>query len=276
MIYRMDKQHEVLATHAGCNNKDVSVIIGKMWPAESEQVKNLYRRKAEKGRREHALKYPDYKYAPLKKRATPSTRTPKVTSEGNTSKGKKRVAKYVPARHNDDEESEEEEEMEQLSDSTDATMSFSPRVGRPPDFPTSSSLAPAATDLFTSFPPSFGIGSPLWHSDASDLDSHMQGSSSSIGFPESAADSFAGGHGSTMFKVESIDPAYNAPLPLDMGLDEEMDGSVVMDDSALGQQSLGMLEDYCCPSYGLSEDFLMLDDIRFQEEKAGNNNEGHL
>ncbi|KAI8821622.1 uncharacterized protein EV422DRAFT_490216, partial [Fimicolochytrium jonesii] len=63
---RMDKQHEVLAKHAGANNKDISVIIGEMWRGESENVKEHYRRKAEQGRKDHALRYPGYKYTPLK------------------------------------------------------------------------------------------------------------------------------------------------------------------------------------------------------------------
>ncbi|KAI8593803.1 high mobility group box domain-containing protein, partial [Geranomyces variabilis] len=66
MTYRMEKQHEVLAHHAGANNKDISVIIGDMWRNESEPVKEYYRKKAELGRQEHALKYPDYKYTALK------------------------------------------------------------------------------------------------------------------------------------------------------------------------------------------------------------------
>ncbi|KAJ3141554.1 Casanova [Geranomyces variabilis] len=68
MTYRMEKQHEVLAHHAGANNKDISVIIGDMWRNESEPVKEYYRKKAELGRQEHALKYPDYKYTALKPR----------------------------------------------------------------------------------------------------------------------------------------------------------------------------------------------------------------
>lgn len=67
-IDRMEKQHEVMAKHEGVNNKDISVIIGEMWRNESAQVKEYYRQKAEMGRKNHMLKYPDYKYTPLKKR----------------------------------------------------------------------------------------------------------------------------------------------------------------------------------------------------------------
>ncbi|KAJ3167642.1 hypothetical protein HDU88_002088 [Geranomyces variabilis] len=72
MTYRMEKQHEVLAHHVGANNKDISVIIGDMWRKESEPVKEYYRKKAELGRQEHALKYPDYKYTALKPRKVSS------------------------------------------------------------------------------------------------------------------------------------------------------------------------------------------------------------
>ncbi|KAI9008411.1 high mobility group box domain-containing protein, partial [Gaertneriomyces semiglobifer] len=68
MTYRMEKQYQVLAENAGVNNKDISVIIGEMWRNEPEEVKEYYRKKAEIGRREHMLRYPDYKYTPLKKR----------------------------------------------------------------------------------------------------------------------------------------------------------------------------------------------------------------
>ncbi|KAJ3161093.1 hypothetical protein HDU86_007714 [Geranomyces michiganensis] len=70
ITYRMDKQHEVLAQHSGANNKDISVIIGDMWRNESEPVKEYYRQKAALGRKEHALKYPHYKYTALKPRKT--------------------------------------------------------------------------------------------------------------------------------------------------------------------------------------------------------------
>ncbi|KAJ3003777.1 hypothetical protein HKX48_001577 [Thoreauomyces humboldtii] len=70
MTYRMDKQHEVLATNEGANNKDISVIIGEMWRNESEPIKDYYRKKAELGRKEHAIRYPNYKYVALKKRST--------------------------------------------------------------------------------------------------------------------------------------------------------------------------------------------------------------
>ncbi|KAJ3279600.1 hypothetical protein HK104_001306 [Borealophlyctis nickersoniae] len=68
MTFRMDKQHEVLARHPGANNKDVSKIVGEMWRAAPEEVKDYYRKKAEQGRKEHMSRYPDYKYTPTKKR----------------------------------------------------------------------------------------------------------------------------------------------------------------------------------------------------------------
>ncbi|KAI9106051.1 high mobility group box domain-containing protein, partial [Phlyctochytrium arcticum] len=64
MTYRTEKQREVLQQHAGVNNKDVSIIIGEMWRNEPESVKEYYRQKAEIGRQDHAIRYPDYKYTP--------------------------------------------------------------------------------------------------------------------------------------------------------------------------------------------------------------------
>ncbi|KAJ3043926.1 hypothetical protein HDV00_003966 [Rhizophlyctis rosea] len=64
MTFRMDKQHEILAKHPGANHKDVSKLVGEMWRAAPEDVKEYYRKKAEQGRKEHMLRYPDYKYSP--------------------------------------------------------------------------------------------------------------------------------------------------------------------------------------------------------------------
>ncbi|KAK9710846.1 hypothetical protein K7432_008196 [Basidiobolus ranarum] len=78
MTYRKDKQKSNLDAHPGINNKEVSKIVGEMWRNESEDIKEFYRKKAEQGKRDHALKYPGYKYTPRKRqrRASPSEEIP--------------------------------------------------------------------------------------------------------------------------------------------------------------------------------------------------------
>ncbi|ORY01379.1 hypothetical protein K493DRAFT_209710, partial [Basidiobolus meristosporus CBS 931.73] len=67
MTYRKEKQKAILDAHPGINNKEVSKIVGEMWRNESEAVKEYYRKKAEQGKKEHALRYPGYKYTPRKR-----------------------------------------------------------------------------------------------------------------------------------------------------------------------------------------------------------------
>ena len=64
----MDKQHEILARHPGANHKDISKLVGEMWRAAPEHVKEHYRKRAEQGRKMHMMQYPDYKYSSTQRR----------------------------------------------------------------------------------------------------------------------------------------------------------------------------------------------------------------
>lgn len=66
MVYRQEKQAEIIQHHGRINNTTISEIAGFMWRAEDEEVKKAYREKAEHGKREHRRLYPDYKYSPKK------------------------------------------------------------------------------------------------------------------------------------------------------------------------------------------------------------------
>src|SRR6266498_348989 len=67
MAYREHVQHKILDDNPGMNNKDVSVIAANMWNNESDEVKQLWRERAQQLKIEHKIKYPDYKFAPKKK-----------------------------------------------------------------------------------------------------------------------------------------------------------------------------------------------------------------
>ncbi|PVU91441.1 hypothetical protein BB559_004131 [Furculomyces boomerangus] len=66
IIYRKEKQADVLKKNQGVSNKEISKIIGKMWREESQEVKDTYKGKAEVEKNNHKKKFPDYKYKPRK------------------------------------------------------------------------------------------------------------------------------------------------------------------------------------------------------------------
>ncbi|PVU89430.1 hypothetical protein BB559_005100 [Furculomyces boomerangus] len=66
ILYRKDKQESVIKSHSGVSNKEISVIIGKMWKSEPTDVKDKYKEMAEEEKRKHKKLYPDYKYQPRK------------------------------------------------------------------------------------------------------------------------------------------------------------------------------------------------------------------
>ncbi|KAJ3299778.1 hypothetical protein HK104_007056 [Borealophlyctis nickersoniae] len=66
MEYRAEKQPLILKQYTGSSSKDLSRIIADMWNAEPAEIKAVYQRRAERGRMEHRVRFPDYKYAPVK------------------------------------------------------------------------------------------------------------------------------------------------------------------------------------------------------------------
>jgi hypothetical protein len=67
MAYRKVMQKRLKETHKGMNNKQVSVIIGKMWANEPQSTKDQFKKLADECKRQHAIKYPGYKYRPKRK-----------------------------------------------------------------------------------------------------------------------------------------------------------------------------------------------------------------
>ncbi|KAI7908114.1 uncharacterized protein BX663DRAFT_539461 [Cokeromyces recurvatus] len=70
LLYRLEKQKEIVAKCFGANHRDISKIIAKWWKEASDEEKKYYREKSRIAKLEHSKIYPNYKYAP-KKKTTP-------------------------------------------------------------------------------------------------------------------------------------------------------------------------------------------------------------
>ncbi|KAF5351815.1 hypothetical protein D9756_007408 [Leucocoprinus leucothites] len=70
IIYRSDKVHQLPPLEPGQPRRaqaDVSKMISSMWANESEETRQEYERRAEEAKAAHALKYPGYRFKPMKK-----------------------------------------------------------------------------------------------------------------------------------------------------------------------------------------------------------------
>ncbi|KAF1805789.1 hypothetical protein V8B55DRAFT_1573548 [Mucor lusitanicus] len=70
LMYRLEKQKEIVAKCPTANHRDISKIIAKWWQEASDEEKEPFRERARIAKQEHNALYPDYKYAP-KKKVTP-------------------------------------------------------------------------------------------------------------------------------------------------------------------------------------------------------------
>ncbi|KAI8641992.1 hypothetical protein BD408DRAFT_443827 [Parasitella parasitica] len=70
LMYRLEKQKEIVAKCPTANHRDISKIIAKWWQEATEEEKKPFRERARIAKQEHNALYPDYKYAP-KKKVTP-------------------------------------------------------------------------------------------------------------------------------------------------------------------------------------------------------------
>lgn len=67
VIYRGHKQSSVVQGNPGIKNREVSREIGKMWKAETFEVKEKYKKLAEEAKKNHKEQHPHYKYKPRRK-----------------------------------------------------------------------------------------------------------------------------------------------------------------------------------------------------------------
>ncbi|KAI8071679.1 high mobility group box domain-containing protein, partial [Gongronella butleri] len=70
IIFRREKQREILSKCPGLNHRVLSKIISRLWRALPEEMKKVYKLKARKQKEEHQQQYPGYKYAPAPRRST--------------------------------------------------------------------------------------------------------------------------------------------------------------------------------------------------------------
>ncbi|EXJ54291.1 hypothetical protein A1O7_09629 [Cladophialophora yegresii CBS 114405] len=66
ILYRTYYHPILLQSRPDLANNDISVMLGKQWKSESEEVKNEWKAKAAQVKKQHALENPGYQYAPRK------------------------------------------------------------------------------------------------------------------------------------------------------------------------------------------------------------------
>ncbi|KAI9658427.1 MAG: hypothetical protein M1829_006782 [Trizodia sp. TS-e1964] len=64
ILYRQHYQASIVNKNPGLANPEISKIIGEMWRAEPQGVKDEWKRLAENEKVQHSQKYPDYRYQP--------------------------------------------------------------------------------------------------------------------------------------------------------------------------------------------------------------------
>ncbi|KAF4769003.1 hypothetical protein HAV15_008980 [Penicillium sp. str.  len=79
ILYRQANHNLVKNANPGVSNNEISRILGARWNNESPEVRMQFTRLADDLKREHAIKHPDYQYAPRRpsdrKRRAPRIRT---------------------------------------------------------------------------------------------------------------------------------------------------------------------------------------------------------
>ncbi|KAK2757350.1 hypothetical protein FQN54_004864 [Arachnomyces sp. PD_36] len=66
ILYRQHYHPVIKEEHPEYHNNDISVLLGKKWKAETDEVKAHFKDLADKIKRQHAEDHPDYQYAPRK------------------------------------------------------------------------------------------------------------------------------------------------------------------------------------------------------------------
>ncbi|KAL0146070.1 hypothetical protein V8B55DRAFT_1467745 [Mucor lusitanicus] len=71
MIFRLQKQKDIVEKCPGANHRDISKIISKWWKELGKTEKQWYIAEAEKRKIEHKAMYPNYKFCPKKRIGKP-------------------------------------------------------------------------------------------------------------------------------------------------------------------------------------------------------------
>lgn len=89
ILYRMDKQAEIISQKPGLNHKIVSCFVAEAWRKEPESVKQVYRAKAEQYKAQHRRLYPEWKLVRrAKRRKEDAVESNESLSDQSQEKGK--------------------------------------------------------------------------------------------------------------------------------------------------------------------------------------------
>ncbi|CAO3590979.1 unnamed protein product [Absidia cylindrospora] len=125
MAFRLEKHREISSQSPGLNHRDISKIIAKWWKEATDVEKAPYRAIAEKAKAEHAKKYPNYKYKPVKKserKVRPYHRREDAATREQKSNAKKELLKQWLG-DEDDEETDSKSEVSFYSSSSSSSSS---------------------------------------------------------------------------------------------------------------------------------------------------------
>ncbi|KAF9888442.1 hypothetical protein FE257_008720 [Aspergillus nanangensis] len=82
ILYRQHHHPQIKESYPQLSNNEISIILGKQWKAESDEIQVHFRNMAEDLKKKHAEDHPDYHYSPRKpsekKRRASSRQLPKV------------------------------------------------------------------------------------------------------------------------------------------------------------------------------------------------------
>nr|ANW09609.1 MATA_HMG-box [Stenocarpella maydis] len=67
IIFRSEKAKKVREENPTMTNGEVSKEVSRLWHASSQEVQDFYRSMAEEAKKQHQLKYPNYRYKPTRK-----------------------------------------------------------------------------------------------------------------------------------------------------------------------------------------------------------------
>jgi hypothetical protein len=76
ILYRQHHHPKIKEAYPDFSNNDISIMLGKQWKDEAEEVKSQFRNLAEELKKKHAEDHPDYHYTPRK----PSERKRRASS----------------------------------------------------------------------------------------------------------------------------------------------------------------------------------------------------
>ncbi|KAI0044989.1 hypothetical protein FA95DRAFT_1561627 [Auriscalpium vulgare] len=93
ILYRSDMLKNLPPVEPGQPKRpqaDVSKAIAVMWKDETEEIRAEYERRAERAKEEHALKYPGYRFAPMKKSDKERLRAEKLREKADAKRARQK------------------------------------------------------------------------------------------------------------------------------------------------------------------------------------------